>query len=83
MVGNKEGKYNLIQNKSNKLISDLWFDEVDGQVNANTGVFGFTVDDIHLYATVNSPGNGHIGCILDVDGDTFCDFKLLPDLTSI
>ena len=80
MVGNKEGKYNLIQNKTNTLISDLWFDEVDGQVNANTGVFGFTVDGIHFYATVNSPGKGYVGCILDTDGDNFCPFEFLPDL---
>lgn len=80
MVGNKEGKYNLIQNKTNTLISDLWFDEVDGQVNANTGVFGFTVDDIHFYATVNSPDGNHVGCILDIDATYFCDFGKLRDL---
>ena len=81
MVKNNSGKYNIIQNETNKEISNLWFDEVDGQIHPETGIFGFTCDNIHFYGSIFSPENGVIGCILDpIDNEPYCYFSDLNNL---
>lgn len=83
MVQNNGGKWNVIQNESNKAISNVWFDEIDGQINSETGVFGFTYKNIHFYASIYTPEDAPqntIGCILDPYGDPYCCFSDLQDL---
>jgi len=81
MVKNNSGKYNIIQNETNKEISNLWFDEVDGQINPESGIFGFTCNNIHFYGSIFSPEEGVIGCILDpIDNEPYCYFSDLNDL---
>lgn len=83
MVKNNSGKYNIIQNETNKEISNLWFDEVDGQINPESGIFGFTCNNIHFYGSIFSPENGVIGCILDpIDNEPYCYFSDLKDLVA-
>lgn len=81
MVKNRSNKYNIIQNETNNLISDKWFDEVTGQINANNGMFGFTCDGIDFYGSIFSPDKNVVGCILDpFDREPFCYFSDLNDL---
>lgn len=83
MVKNRQGKYNVINNETNKPISDKWFDEIIGQINANTGIFGFTYNGINFYGSIYSPEEGVVGCILDpFDKEPFCYFSDLNDLTN-
>lgn len=83
MVQDKNGKYNIINNKTNKPISDVWFNEVDGQIHHETGIFGFTYNNIHFYGSIFSPEEGVIGCILDpFDKEPYCYFSDLNDLTN-
>ena len=81
LVKNKGGKYNIIQNDTNKLISQKWFDEVKGQINADSGVFSFKCNGIWFNGNIYTPEGGtEIGCILDSDLDPYCDFSDLDEL---
>lgn len=83
LVKNNNGKYNIIQNETNKEISNVWFDEIDGQIHAETGIFGFTYNNIHFYGSIFSPDNNVVGCILDpFDKEPYCYFSDLKDLVA-
>lgn len=84
LVKDKGGKYNIIQNDTNKLISKKWFDEVRGQINADSGVFSFKCDGIWFNGSIYTPEGGtEIGCILDSDLDPYCDFSDLDELLNV
>lgn len=83
LVMNNSGKYNIIQNETNKEISNVWFDDIDGQIHAETGIFGFTYNNIHFYGSIFSPDNNVVGCILDpFDKEPYCYFSDLKDLVA-
>ena len=46
IVKNSANKYNVIQNQTDKPIFKVWFDEVMGQINPNTGMFGIKYKNI-------------------------------------
>lgn len=81
MVKNGQGKYNIINTADDKPISPVWFDEVQGAIDPSNGVFGFTYNGIDFNGSIYTPKGGtETGCVLDSDGDPFCDFSDLNDL---
>ena len=81
MVKNHDGKYNVLNNETGKPISERWFDEVVGQINPNTGLFGFVCDGIEFYGSINKNEYGTIGSIVDpISHRDFCYFSDLDGL---
>ena len=65
IVRNNSNKYNVIQNKTNKPIFKVWFDDVLSQINPNNGSFGIRYKGFDFPCSINSPDKSIIGCILD------------------
>ena len=82
LVKNKEGKYNVIQNSSDKLLSKVWFDEINSQISAQDGTFEFMYGGYEFIGSIYAPqGYGVIGCLLNpLDNSPLCFFSDLNDL---
>lgn len=77
----KGQKFNIIDNSTEKPISEYWFDDVVGKIDPRSGRFGFIYNGIELVGTINPPSDiGINACILNPEGDPFCDFSDLPEL---
>ena len=82
IIGNGS-KYNIADNHANTLLSPYWFDSVDGQINPNTGLFGFSYRGIHFIGSIFTPDGGtNTGCVYDPFGDPYCDFCDLNELVN-
>lgn len=74
-------KYNFIQHKTDKPISNVWFDTIESTINPNNGMFSFTVNGIKFTATVKPDvDTDDIAVILDADDDAYCEMRDLKDL---
>lgn len=81
IVKNKSGKYNVIQNKTNKPIFKVWFDDIMSQINPNNGIFGIKHKGIAFPCSIESPEDGDIGCILNpFDYEPYCSLVYLDEL---
>lgn len=81
LVMNNEHKFNIVHNKTNNLISTIWFDSIDGSINSQSGIFGFTVNGIHFHATINpSVETDDVAVILDNDDEPYCNISDLKEL---
>lgn len=82
LVGDGNGKLNIVSNRTEKPISPYWFDDVQGQINPFNGIFGFTFGGYNFKGTIKSPDGGQTeGCVLDPFNQPFCDFSDLKELT--
>lgn len=82
LVKNEQGKYNVIQNSSNKLLSNEWFDEIMSQISAQDGTFEFIYGGVEFIGSIYAPqGYDVIGCILNpLDNSPLCYFSDLNEL---
>lgn len=81
MVRNDQKKYNIVNSKNDKLISPVWFEEVKGAIDPSNGTFGFTYRSYDFMGSIFSPeGSDGDGCVIDSDGDPFCEFSELDEL---
>ena len=82
LIQNNENKYNFINHATNKHISPIWFDEIDGTISSTTGKFGFQVGPYHFFATINFPKDmtDDFAVILDPGDNYYCGISLLGNL---
>ena len=77
----KGKKFNVVENRLDKLLSPVWFDSVDGQINHEDGTFDFSYGGIKFTGSTETPEGGqNAGYICDPDGDPYCDFGDLSEL---
>lgn len=81
-VVQNNSKYNILNCNTEQLLSKVWFDAIDGQIDADTGEFAFLYKSIKFIGNVNSPQQGEPeGYIIDPsDGSPYCPFEYLQGI---
>lgn len=81
IVVNGNKKFNIINTANDNLISNYWFDNIEGSINPHTGLFGFTYKGYDLKGCIFPPeGCGEDACITDWYGQPYDSFSVLDDL---
>lgn len=81
IVENSEGKFNILNTVDGNLISDYWFDSVQGQIDPRNGSFIFSAGGYDFLGSIKTPeGESETGCILDPYRQPYCPFSSLEEL---
>ena len=81
IVMNDANKYNIVNTRNDREISPFWFDAIEGSINPNTGIFGFTYKGYNLKGSIFVPeGFDEDACLTDWYGQPFDSFSILDDL---